>query len=119
MIKTENVEVRPSEIQGVGVFALKDFKKDDVIHEDIALLVCDKTCESNILQDYVYDGTYRYMNFLCIGVASFLNGDTKEHNVYTAFQYNDEVEHYIQCLVVEKDVKAGDELILDYEHGEE
>lgn len=118
MISTDNIFVGPSELEGVGVFAKKDFKEGEIIHTDIAFLLPSIICTNTYLESYVYDSEYAFANLLVMGAGSFLNGILNEANVWTRFEEGEEGDHILAHIVADRNIKQGEELILDYHHEE-
>lgn len=116
MIKYDNIEVKQSPIEGVGLFSKKKFKKGDIIHTDIALYLPDMTCSNNTLESYVIQSDLDYYSLIAMGPTSFLNDAGDESNVYLVEDLEEHKTHTTLSIVADRDIQHEEELTLDYDN---
>ena len=111
-IKAENngITVGRSNLEnsGSGVFATKDFNKDDVLEVVPVLKIPIESVSNNILKDYVF--MYDDNNYgVALGYGSIYNHQDDPNVIYS---YSDDKEFMIYKTL--KDIKSGDELFVSY-----
>lgn len=105
------IEARKSSKQGLGVFAVEDIKKDEIIEKcPYFLFADDDVTEGNRIFDYCYsspwyDGEYMLM----MGLGSLYNHD-EDPNV--GWYVDDDVD--FAKFYALRDIKAGEELCHNY-----
>ena len=102
-----HVEIKISkEIGSRGVFANKDYKKDDVI--EICPTITDETSKfQGILRDYIFKYDDKYSS-LAFGFCSMYN-HSDNYNALWAVLSKDQMKFYAT-----KDIKKGEEIFTSY-----
>lgn len=104
----KNIEIKKS-INGKGIFATKDFKRDELVFEVKGKIIqCDL---DTILPDKVRDNTFRFDedNYLSPegNVGDFLNHSCRPNSKVTKF--NNKL--YVRTII---NVNKGEEILIDY-----
>ena len=104
------VEVKISkEIGSRGVFANKDYKKDDVI--EICPTISEETSKfQGILRDYIFKYDDKY-SLLAFGFCSMYNHSDNYNALWTILS-KDQIKFYAT-----KDIKKGEEIFTSYGEG--
>jgi SET domain-containing protein len=103
----ENVAIKESNIQGVGIFALKDFKKGEVILDyDDSDVVTDESKLS--LRDHLYN-----LDYLANGrIVRMKEPERSRNHSCDPNSYDKNIDG-IRRLVAMRDIKAGEEITGD------
>ena len=112
-VRTEHLEVAPSQLGGRGVFARRPFEPDELIEacpvvvvpsEDVAA-VC-----STVLGHYVYEWDE--------GVAVALGfGSLYNHAAVPNARYERDADPDVLRVVAARPIQSGDEVLIDYTGG--
>lgn len=100
------VQVADSSISGRGVFAVKNFKKDELIEEAHAVLF--KKPRPRALKDYVFDWDDGHCTML-LGYGCVYN-HASDPNAY----YRKNFETNVMNIFAKRDIKAGEEILITY-----
>ena len=102
-----HVEIKISkEIGSRGVFANKDYKKDDVI--EICPTITEETSKfQGILKDYIFKYDDKYSS-LAFGFCSMYNHSDNYNALWTVLS-KDQIKFYAS-----KDIKKGEEIFTSY-----
>ena len=109
---------------GLGVFANQDFKRGDVVSRCIGLYLPDNILHDTFLEDYVIPSGFQYGSIIILGAPSFVNNGkkTKTNAIVTNHEwgkYKDKlcgkVQHYVVELIAAKKIKAGAEILINYD----
>ena len=105
-----HVEIKISkEIGSRGVFANKDYKKDDVI--EICPTITEETSKfQGILKDYIFKYDDKYSS-LAFGFCSMYNHSDNYNALWTVLS-KDQIKFYAS-----KDIKKGEEILTSYGDG--
>ena len=104
-----NIRVGESKIAGRGVFAKKDFKKNEII--EVCPLIEDKKENiSGVLGDYLFDSKKKEHSLLPFGYCAVVNHSSKPNAVWK----HEEDKMIMLCL---KDIKNGEEIFHSYGEG--
>lgn len=107
---TPSIEIKNSEkIGSRGVFALKNYKKNDII--EICPTISEETSKfDGILKDYIfkYDDTH---SLLAFGFCSMYNHSDDYNALWTVLSKN-QIKMYAT-----KDIKKGEEILTSYGDG--
>lgn len=113
----KNVKIDLSPVHGLGVFALVDIPKGEVVFSSPLLVIPDNITENNILSEYVYSAAdYEYMkynSFMALGEGSLIN-HSADSNIEYDDDWNDDLRRYMIEYTAKRDIKAGEELFIDY-----
>lgn len=111
--KSNKIQVKSSELHGLGVFATKDIDKDEVIEECPILFLPTKNGEMNyVLIDYTFQWpkTDEWTNHvISLGYGSLYN----HSNTPNADWFSDE-EKMVFKFVSLKPIKKGEEITIYY-----
>lgn len=100
------VQVANSTISGRGIFAAKDFKRNELIEECHAILI--RLPRPSVLQDYVFKWNDKY----CAMLTG--NGSLYNHSKLNNVHYEVDEENNLMHLFAVRDIKAGEELFITY-----
>lgn len=114
LYRTNSIVIRKSEIHGYGVFATEDIEKDDIL-EEVPVILYQK---SDLASENTYITTYSYgitddVVAIPMGCAGMYN-HSQTPNVGSNF--NSYLRIYTHFAL--RDIKAGEELTLDYGVGD-
>ena len=108
------IEVKPSPLldnKERGLFAAKDFKKDDVIEVCPTLIMKkEELSKDNIINEHLFKGRLPGNSLLSLGYGSIINHSKEKQNC-TWFVAPD--DSYIKFIAI-KDISAGEELYSNY-----
>ena len=106
------LEIKKTKSKGRGVFAVKSFKKGEVIEECPVILLSKKDmihCEKTLLEKYIYEWKENGDGAVALGYGSLYNH---------GFNPNAEYEFvYSKKLIVYKalrSIKKGEEVVVNY-----
>lgn len=105
-----SIEIKNSEkIGSRGVFATKDYKKNDII--EICPTISEETSKFNgILKDYIFKYDDKY-SLLAFGFCSMYNHSDNYNALWTVLSKN-QIKMYAT-----KDIKKGEEILTSYGDG--
>jgi SET domain-containing protein len=105
-----SIEIKKSEkIGSRGVFALKDYKKNDII--EVCPTISEETTKfDGILKDYIFKYDDKY-SLLAFGFCSMYN-HSDEYNALWTILSKDQIKMYAT-----KDIKKGEEILTSYGDG--
>lgn len=110
MIKSDNY-ISKSTIANAryGVFAGKDYKKGDIIEQNIFLIIFApfKSCK---ISDYLFGHDNPNLSIVIFGNISIINHSEKSN----CNPYNFDYEKALCTLYCTKDIKKNDELFINY-----
>lgn len=110
------IKVRPSEIHGMGVFTDSDIQTGEHVHTSVALLIPDNILPNTPLEQYAVPSDWCHQSLIALGEVSFLNDGGERANVIITNEFDEELEHTLVKIHAIKDIKAGDELVINYEN---
>ncbi len=96
--------IKKSNIHGKGVFADRQYKKDEILTCDIL-----EVPKGNVIKDYIFPFIGDRV-CLHIGFANFINS-SKEPNV---IHLKIDVENMLSYFKILRDIKKGEELTMNY-----
>ena len=107
---TPSIEIKNSEkIGSRGVFATKDYKKNDII--EICPTISEETSKfDGILKDYIFKYDNKY-SLLAFGFCSMYNHSDDYNALWTVLSKN-QIKMYAT-----KDIKKGEEILTSYGDG--
>tara|TARA_Y100000385_G_scaffold187496_1_gene193807 strand:- start:97 stop:864 length:768 start_codon:yes stop_codon:yes gene_type:complete len=112
----QNIYLDTSEISGRGVFAGKNFSKDEVI--EIVYFLADKMVEGrSAVADYIIGSNFEGNSNLMLGYASLYNHSDDPNSQYLIHQFGlDKISSQSQFIKIKakKDIKKGEELTISY-----
>ena len=105
-----SIEIKKSEkIGSRGVFALKDYKKNDII--EVCPTISEETTKfDGILKDYIFKYDDKY-SLLAFGFCSMYNHSDEYNALWTILSKN-QIKMYAT-----KDIKKGEEILTSYGDG--
>ena len=105
-----SIEIKNSEkIGSRGVFALKDYKKNDII--EVCPTISEETTKfDGILKDYIFKYDDKY-SLLAFGFCSMYNHSDEYNALWTILSKN-QIKMYAT-----KDIKKGEEILTSYGDG--
>lgn len=110
----KGIEVKDSKYlnnKSRGLYATKDFKKDDIVEICPTLIMKKKqVTKDNIINDHFFKGNIRDNELLSLGYCSIINHSEEKQNVTWTVSNDDET---ITILAI-KNIKKGDELFSNY-----
>jgi SET domain-containing protein len=113
-IRPNGIEVKPSpylDHESRGLFALKDYKKNDVIEACPTLIMNKKqVTKDNVIMDHFFKGKIGDNELLALGYCSLVNHSNDKQNCI--WEIGDEDEHVI--FIATKDIKKGEEIFTNY-----
>jgi len=115
LLPSTNIAVKPSEGRGRGVFAVKDIKAGDVIEAAPTIDIPSKEIafvNASRLAHYMFEGVFSGEGVIALGYASLYNHDKKSN---ASWEMNDG----LIVISADKNIKAGQEIFLDYGWGKE
>ena len=107
--RNSSLEVRRSSIHGWGVFSTDDIPQYEILEEAPFIVVPQGELDASPVCErysYGYDDANSIIGF---GLAGLYNHKSKPNSAYEIDNVNGVIRHYTT-----KDIKAGDELTLDY-----
>jgi SET domain-containing protein len=113
--RNPKIEVRNSKLHGVGVFAKKTIKKNEVLEEDpFILLKGDWHKLPRLLQEYIFGWTkdmpdYKSKAALVFGTGAIYNSSPKPNAEWLTETRKKRFVYYAT-----KNIKAGEEIMIDY-----
>ena len=106
------IEVRPSALHGMGVFALADLPKGSVIERCFYLVIDDDDLSDvNRLNDYLFSSPDQKGDYLCVLGAGMIYNHAAPANA--EWQIADDDNCFVEFTAI-TDICAGDEIMLDY-----
>ena len=104
------IEVRSSPIHGLGVFALRDIAKGEVIERAPYIVVTgDDLPIKSLLRRYVFADVEPDRYLMVLGYGSLYNNDTFNPNAVV--HYDD--DRFV-CYTAVRDISKGGEVLLSY-----
>ena len=106
-----NIEIRNSDIHGIGVFCVQDILKDDII-EICPLIILDEKDTKIIDDTFLYNYYFSWENngsAICLG-----NGSLYNHSIEPNAKYIKEFDDNKIVFVTIKDIKKGEEILVNY-----
>jgi len=116
--RNPKIEVKDSRTHGVGVFAKKSIKKNEVLEEDhFIILKGDWHKLPRLMQEYIFGWTkdmpdYKSKAALVFGTGAIYNSSSKPNAEWLTETRKKRFIYYAT-----KNIKAGEEILIDY--GEE
>jgi uncharacterized protein len=103
-MKTDKVLVKKSKIDGNGVFALRDFKKNEIIlHWDISHVLSIETVDSMSKEEKKYISFFNNTYVVMQEPEKFVNHSCEPNTTAKNF-----------CDVAVRDIKKGEEITANY-----
>jgi len=109
------IEVRKSTVHGVGVFAVKAIKKNEVLEEDYYIILKgDWHKLPNLMQEYIFGWTKDLPDSKSKAALVFGNGAlyNSSPNPNADWQTNINRDRFIYYAT--QNIKAGEEIMVDY-----
>lgn len=113
--RNPKIEVRRSPVHGVGVFAKKPIKKNEVLEEDHFILIKgDWHKLPRLVQEYIFAWTkempdYKSKAAIVFGTGALYNSSPEPN---ADWQTDKQKKRFIYHAT--KDIKAGEEIMIDY-----
>lgn len=109
-INESNIYIKKSTVEGIGdgVFANKDFKKDDIVEICNFLKIKLDVARNNILFDYVF--SYDKDHHAVVLGNGMLYNHSKNNNI--TYKFNDKRTKLV--FTAKRDIKKGEELLDNY-----
>jgi len=103
-MKTDKIIVKESVIDGKGVFAIRDFKKDEIIlHWDISHALSRETVEKMSIEEKKYISFFNNTYVVMQDPEKFVNHSCEPNTTAKDF-----------CDIAVRDIKEGEEITADY-----
>lgn len=107
-----DIEVRKSKIGGLGVFALRNFKKGETIENSPTLTLTPterKHCEKTMLNSYMYPWKSTRSAAIALGYGSIYN-----HSFDPNADWKQNFKTNQMTYKAIKDIKKGEEILVNY-----
>ena len=105
------IQIRNSDIHGIGVFCIEDILKDEII-ETCHLIILNEKDTKTIDDTFLYNYYFSWMNngsAICLGNGSIYNHSTKPNS-----EYIKDFDNSIIRFIALKDIKVGEEILVNY-----
>jgi len=106
------IEYKQTKHRGRGVFALKNFKKGDLIEETPVIVLSSKdspVCETTVLNKYIYPWKGRKDGCIALGYGSLYN-----HSFDPNAEYDFNYERQTMLYTALRTIKKGEEILVNY-----
>ncbi len=107
-----DIEVRKTRKKGLGVYALRDFKKGEVIEKAPTLLLDTKDrahCEETPLSHYMYPWRSTRSGAIAFGYGSIYN-----HSFEPNADWKQNFKEQVMVYTAIKDIKKDEEILVNY-----
>ena len=116
-MRNPHIQVKSSpqlKYQGRGLFATKDYKKNETIEFCPTLVMkMSQVTRDNIIRDHLFQGSNIENSLLALGYCSLINHSKEKQNCTWNVADDDE---FIEMIATE-DIKKGDEILTNYGAG--
>ncbi len=107
-----DIEVRKTKNKGLGVYALRDFKKGEVLEKAPILLLNTKEreyCENTPLSHYMYPWRSTRTGAIAFGYGSIYN-----HSFEPNADWKQNFKEQVMVYTTIRDIKKGEEILVNY-----
>lgn len=107
-----DIEFRKTKNKGLGVYALKNFKKGDLIEKAPILLLDTKQrahCEKTPLSHYMYPWRSTRTGAIAFGYGSLYN-----HSFEPNADWKQNFKEQVMTYTAIRDIKKGEEILVNY-----